>query len=246
MGLTILQVPALRNPSTIYILACRNITSSNEAVQKLRGEGVKAEIEVLQLDVTTDEHIITAVKFVERNYGKLDVLVNNAGILVRAPDDGLSTLREAYNNTPNTNLTSIAILTTAFLPLLHKSPDPKVINITSGLGSITNTLTKKMGRFPPHGASKVGMNGLTAHMQTMENDRIAAEEAKGEGIKGGHIKYHVVAPGVLKTAFTRFHESEKDPKEGAGAVITLMEDQEGKYPGGTQWEFVEEEMRIIP
>jgi NAD(P)-dependent dehydrogenase (short-subunit alcohol dehydrogenase family) len=176
----------------------------------------------------------------------ISVLINNAGILIRAPEDDLPALRQAYNTMLNTNLTSVAVLTTAFLPLLHKSPDPKVINITSGLGSIANTLTKKMGRFPPYGASKVGMNGLTAHMQTAENDRIAAEEVKGEGIKEGRIKYYAVAPGLLKTALTAFHGLGKDPKEGTGAVIRLMEDQEGKYPAGTQWEFVEEGMRVVP
>jgi len=173
----------------------------------------------------------------------ISVLINNAGILIRAPEDDLPALRQAYNTMLNTNLTSVAVLTTAFLPLLHKSPDPKVINITSGLGSIANTLTKKMGRFPPYGASKVGMNGLTAHMQTAENDRIAAEEVKGAGLR---IKYYAVAPGLLKTALTAFHGLGKDPKEGTGAVIRLMEDQEGKYPAGTQWEFVEEGMRVVP
>ena len=112
----------------------------------------------------------------------ISVLINNAGILIRAPEDDLPALRQAYNTMLNTNLTSVAILTTAFLPLLHKSPDPKVINITSGLGSIANTLTKKMGRLPSYGASKVGMNGLTAHMQTAENDRIAAEEVDRKSV----------------------------------------------------------------
>ncbi|OCK97824.1 short chain dehydrogenase/reductase family protein [Cenococcum geophilum 1.58] len=245
LGLAILQAAALRDPSPIYILACRNVASGNEALNQLRGEGIKAEIEVFQLDVTNDEHITSAIKFVESKYGRLDVLINNAGILIRAPEDDLPALRQAYNTMLNTNLTSVAILTTAFLPLLHKSPDPKVINITSGLGSIANTLTKKMGRLPPYGASKVGMNGLTAHMQTAENDRIAAEEVKGEGIKEGRIKYYVVAPGLLKTALTSFHLG-KDPKDGTGAVVRLIEDQEGKYPAGTQWEFVEEEMRVVP
>ena len=72
LGLAILQVAALHDPSPIYILACRNVASGNEALNQLRGEGIKAEIEVLQLDVTNDEHIISAIKFVESKYGKLD------------------------------------------------------------------------------------------------------------------------------------------------------------------------------
>jgi NAD(P)-dependent dehydrogenase (short-subunit alcohol dehydrogenase family) len=72
LGFAILQVAALRDPFPIYILACRNVALGNEALNQLRGEGIKAEIEVLQLDVTDDEHIISAVKFVESKYGKLD------------------------------------------------------------------------------------------------------------------------------------------------------------------------------
>lgn len=76
------------------------------------------------------------------------MLINNAGILVFKPvDDSLSALRDTYTKQLSVNLTSVAIVTTAFAPLLHKAAEPIVINVTSGLGSITNTLTKKMVAF---------------------------------------------------------------------------------------------------
>ena len=64
------------------------------------------------------------------------------------------------------------------MPLLYKATSSKIINVTSRLNSIVNTLTKKMGRFPSYGSSKISMNGVTVHMQTAENDRTAAEDAK--------------------------------------------------------------------
>lgn len=72
LGFEIVHVTALHNPSAVYLLSCRNVSFGHEAVQQLRQLGVKAEIEVLPLDVTDDEHIIAAVKHVETKYGKLD------------------------------------------------------------------------------------------------------------------------------------------------------------------------------
>lgn len=171
------------------------------------------------------------------------VLINNAGIL-RAPGGGLADIRAAYNEILNTNLTSIAVMTIAFKPLLHKSTDPKVINITSGLASMQNALTKKMGRFPSYGTSKVGLNGLTVHMQIEENDRIEAEKETLSGRP--RIRFYVAAPGLLKTAFTGFWEMGKDPALGAEVVYHLATDDKHTYEGASQWEFEEGEMRRVP
>lgn len=144
------------------------------------------------------------------------------------------------------NLTSAAVVSTAFQGLLRKAQRPIVVNITSGLGSIENTLTKKMARYPPYGITKVGVNGLTGHMQVMENDRIAEEEAKGKPTEGSKINYYSAAPGLLNTAFTHYSAQGKDPKLGAEVVVRLIFDDEGKYQGGSQWEFEDGEMKPVP
>lgn len=176
------------------------------------------------------------------------MLVNNAGIgfIGRKPDVTLSDIRNTYNDVFNVNMTSVAVVTTAFLPLLHAAKSPKVINITSGLGSMTINLKKKIGRSVPYGASKVGLNGLSVHMQIAENDRIEREEAEGKGKSEGRIRYFVVQPGLLKTAFTGFMPHAKDPKDGAEVVTRLALDDEGIYSGGTYWEFESGEMREVP
>lgn len=82
-------------------------------------------------------------------------------------------------------------------------------------------------------------------MQVIENDRI--EKEKKEGVQGDpKISYYIVAPGVLKTAFANYPSFGKDAKEGAEAVIRLLLAEDGTYPAGSQWEFEEGEMRIIP
>lgn len=161
-------------------------------------------------------------------------------------DDSLPALRHVYEKLCSVNLTSVAIVTHAFLPLLHKSKNPKVINITSGLGSIQNTLTKKMGRFPPYGAAKIGMNGDSMHQQTMENDRINAEAAQEEGGSGPLVKFYLITPGVLKTAFSRYSARGKDPRLGAESAVRIVTDHENKYGHALNWEFEEGDMRVVP
>lgn len=165
------------------------------------------------------------------------VLVNNAGIISRPADPSLPTIRATYNHILNVNITSVAVVTHAFGPLLDKAPNPKVINITSGLASMTNVLRpgNKINRAAPYGASKVGLNGLTVHLQAAENDK---ENPK--------IRYYSVAPGLLKTAFSQFLSFAKDPDLGAEVVVQLLADKGNKYEGGTQWGYEEGEMRSIP
>ncbi|KAI9699567.1 MAG: putative secondary metabolism biosynthetic enzyme [Bogoriella megaspora] len=244
LGFCTISVAASRDPSAHYILACRNQEAGTKAIDDLKKSGINASIELLQLDVTKDDEIAKAVDTVTANHGKLDVLINNAGISKLVNDSSLHTLRAAYTAIFDVNVSSVACMCAAFRPLLAKSPRPKVINITSGFGSIHNTLTKKMFRNPPYATSKVAVNGLTAHLQAAENDRVALEKDPNNMLGGPKVDYFSVAPGLLKTAFTRFHEQGKDPYAGAEVIVQLlMNDQ---YTGGTQWEFEQGKMQQVP
>ncbi|GFN20603.1 hypothetical protein AtubIFM55763_005674 [Aspergillus tubingensis] len=247
LGFAIIQVAALRYPTHKYILCSRDLGAGQQAVQKLRDLGVTAAIDLVQLDVTKDEQITAVVDKVTSTYGRLDVLINNAGIIRLPSATDLPAARATYNEILNVNITSVALMTTAFTPLLYQSSGPKVINISSGLGSIQNSLTKKMGRAPAYGASKIGMNGLTVHMQVAENDRIEKEEAESTGSGGKpRIRYYACAPGALKTAFTNWWPNGRSPEDGAEVVVQLLGDDEGKFEGGSYWEFVEGEMKVVP
>jgi NAD(P)-dependent dehydrogenase (short-subunit alcohol dehydrogenase family) len=144
----------------------------------------------------------------------------------------------------NVHITSVAVITLAFTSLLHKSAAPKVINVTSGLGSITNVLSpRSMTRVTPYGASKVGMNGLTAHLQVVENDRVAAAVGEDEE---PCIRFFIANPGVLRTSFANYIAWGKEPQEGAESIVQLLGDDEGTFDHGMQWEFEEGEMRLVP
>ncbi|PCH00213.1 Glucose/ribitol dehydrogenase [Penicillium occitanis (nom. inval.)] len=244
LGYCIVSVAAARHPSAHFILACRSLEAGNKAVNELKESGITASLEVLKLDVTKDDEIVAAVDAVTAKHGRLDVLVNNAGISRFPPDSSLPALRAAYTDMLSVNVSSVACVCAGFRPLLAQSTQPKVVNITSGLGSMANCLTKKMHRSPPYGTSKVAVNGLTAHLQTAENDRVTDIRISGDG--GPKVNYYSVAPGFLKTAFTRFNERGKDPYAGAEVIVQLIQADPGEYPGGTQWEFEQGKMQQVP
>ncbi|ROW08687.1 hypothetical protein VPNG_06395 [Cytospora leucostoma] len=250
LGYAVLQVASLRYPAYTYVLASRDLEKGKAAATSLRESGVQAPIDVVQLDVTNDEDITRAASFSSAQSNAKaykscprTVLINNAGIIRRPPPGDLPALRTALEEVLNTNLTSVAVVTEAFTPLLRESADPKVINVSSGLGSIQNSLTKKMGRSPIYGVSKIGLNGLTVHLQVAENDRVAVE-----GISDGkpRIRYYVCAPGPLKTAFTNFNALCRSPESGAEVVVRLAADDASKYDGGSFWEYEHGEMRQVP
>lgn len=103
--------------------------------------------------------------------------------------------------------------------------------------SVNRSLTWNVSQF-----SKAGLNGLTAHLQTGENKRIASG---APAASAPLIRFYAVAPGVLKTAFTGFQVG-KPPQLGAQVVMQLLGDEEGTYPGGTQWQFENGEMMQVP
>ena len=72
LGLAIIEVAGKRYPSNTYVLCARDIKKGQEAAQQLRDQGFSAAIDVVELDVTNDDHIAAAVKHVDIQYGRLD------------------------------------------------------------------------------------------------------------------------------------------------------------------------------
>lgn len=86
IGFSILQALATRSPSHHYLLAAHSTPNGELAIQELRKSGVQAEIDVVELDVANEASIKAAERQVRKRYGRLDVLVNNAGIAIERPD----------------------------------------------------------------------------------------------------------------------------------------------------------------
>jgi NAD(P)-dependent dehydrogenase (short-subunit alcohol dehydrogenase family) len=156
------------------IIGARDERAGSQAVAELRGDGVDAV--AVRLEVTNPEHVAAAAKFVADRYGKLDVLVNNAGVSLDW--DGSPMTAEKIAKTFDINVIGQWRMTEAFVPLLEKSDDARVINQSSVLGSI-GTVEKAWDQVSgfateAYAPSKAALNMLTAiQSHKLEQKRIA-------------------------------------------------------------------------
>jgi NAD(P)-dependent dehydrogenase (short-subunit alcohol dehydrogenase family) len=180
-----------------------------------RGEAAAAELgaQFVQLDVTDDASVASALQTIEEREGRLDVLVNNAGIGLPALGDP-----EALQ-VFDTNAVGIIRVTQAALPLLRKSANPVVVNISSALGSfwaVTN---------PEHPASHVpaivyGASKAAVSMLTLQYAHAVPE-----------VKFNAVDPGPTDTDLTAGRGGR--PVEQSAEVIVRMATIGTDGPSGT-------------
>ncbi|KAK6086319.1 short-chain dehydrogenase [Seiridium cupressi] len=166
-GIGLETVTALAQVSADYhiLLGARSLEKGNDAFQSIKsthGDSLKSTISVLQLDQTSRESILAAKDNIEKTYGKLDVLLNNAGVLIIAPMDTLELLRTTFE----TNVFGPWYLTQTLEPLLQKSVEPLIVNVSSDQGSITRKLdpTNPFASLPGnhYRASKSALNMMAA------------------------------------------------------------------------------------
>jgi NAD(P)-dependent dehydrogenase (short-subunit alcohol dehydrogenase family) len=174
-----------------------------------RGAAAAARLGVrfVPIDVTDDASVARAVADVEAREGRVDVLINNAGITgrrVAAADLTGDDARLVFD----TNVLSIVRVTHAFLPLLGKSDAPAVINVSSGMGSFT--LTHDPDRVestiaaPLYPASKAAVTMLTMQYAKARPD----------------IRFNAVDPGYTATDLNG-HSGPQTVTEGTDAIVTL-------------------------
>ncbi|QIO24010.1 SDR family NAD(P)-dependent oxidoreductase [Haloarcula sp. JP-L23] len=156
----------------------------------------------IELDVTDDEEMTAAVDRIADEAGRLDVLVNNAGVMdSREPLDAMPT--EVIDRTLDTNLRGPTVLTKHALPLLLDRPGGRVVNVASGLGAITE---RQSGGTPAYRISKTGLNGLTRYLD-------------GEYADDGLLA-NSVCPGYVRTDMTEA-SAPRTPEKGAETPVWL-------------------------
>lgn len=179
---------------SVYIGA-RNIQRGEAAATALGAQFV-------QLDVTDDESVATAMRLIEERDGHLDVLVNNAGIGARAEITGPLALE-----TFDTNVIGIIRVTQAALPLLEKSDNPVVVNVSSALGSFWAVTNPQRRQFHHpviiYGASKAAVSMLTV------------QYAKAYPT----IKFNAVEPGFTATDLTPASKAGQPVEKGAAIIV---------------------------
>jgi NAD(P)-dependent dehydrogenase (short-subunit alcohol dehydrogenase family) len=171
-----------------------------------RGEAAAAALgaRFVQLDVTDDASVQTALDAIGEREGHLDVLVNNAGIGGGAEVNGPRAL-EVFD----TNAIGVIRVTQAALPLLRKSENPVVVNVSSALGSfwaVTNP-ERRQFHFPTilYGASKAAVSMITVQYAKAEPD----------------IKFNAVEPGFTATDLTPLSGAGQPVEKGAEVIVRL-------------------------
>ncbi|KAF3763003.1 putative short chain dehydrogenase/reductase [Cryphonectria parasitica EP155] len=168
IGLETVVCLSQASPDYHIILCARTVDKGNKALQEVKashGDSLKSPISVLQLDVTDAQSIEAAKEHIEKEFGRLDVLVNNAAILIIPSQQPMAKI-ELLRTTFETNVFGPWLLTDALEPLLQKSANPLVINVSSDQGSITRKLdpTNPGAAIPGehYRASKSALNMLAA------------------------------------------------------------------------------------
>lgn len=168
------------SPYNHVVIASRNTAKGKTALEKVQEQSLKGTASLVQLDVNDDSSITTAVQHIEQEFGRLDVLVNNAGIAAETYD-GQWPSRDQLRAEFETNVFGPTLLSAALLPLLRQSKSPKIINVSSSMGSLTLCSTQSdtgpgsvVVRVPGYRMTKSALNMLTAYQY---------QQLKGEGFK---------------------------------------------------------------
>lgn len=208
----------------VYV-GSRNLENGQAAVATLNAEGL-IHVEAVQLDVTSSESVRAARQEIGRKTGALDVLINNAGINGGMPQSSLEASVDQFKRVFDTNLYGVVRVTQAFIDLLKKSPDPRIVNVSSSGSSLTlhsdpNWLyySHKAALYP---SSKAALNMYTIDLAYR--------------LKDTPFKINAVCPGFVATDFNN-HRGTGSVQEGGTRIA--------KYamigPDGPTGKFIAEE-----
>lgn len=191
-GLGFETVRQLARNGVFVLLGARDVATGQERAEALRAEGLA--VEAIEIDLNRPETIDAAVSTIDQQFGRLDILINNAGILLLDTDDFPSvaptqTLRETYE----VNFIGAVLVTQKLLPLIRKAASGRIVNLSSSVGSLwwngdpanPSPDIKWLG----YAASKAALNMLTV--------QLAFE------LRDTPIKVNSVCPGYVMTDLNR-------------------------------------------
>ena len=196
------------------VLTSRDEAKGKAAVETLRQE--RLDIVFHQLDVTDSKSIQRLAKFLDEKFGRLDVLVNNAGVLLDRTKYGATvseTTHQVLRTSMETNAFGPLFLCQALVPLMKRNNYGRVVNVSSSMGQ----LSEMTGQWPGYRMSKTALNVLT---------RILADE-----LKSTSILVNSVCPGWVRTGIGGANAS-RSVEEGVDTIVWLATLPEGGPSGG--------------
>src|SRR6476620_10316184 len=199
-------------------LGARNVKAGRAAAEKLSGDG---DVVFIEIDVADADSIRSAFEEVAGQSNHLDVLINNAGILLDEDKDALTITPGIFETTLRTNTLGPWLVTQAFLPLLKKSSEPRIVNVSSGGGQLEDGAD---GWAPGYCVSKTALNGVTV--------QLAAALPK--------FAVNSVCPGWVRTEMGG-ENATRSVEEGADTIVWLA----SEAPHDLTGKFVKDR-KVIP
>ncbi len=198
------------------VLTCRDEIKGKEAQEQLASEGITVDAQVL--DVTKSGSVRDLALYLRKRYGRLDVLVNNAGIMLDKFENGepvMSILDCELDNvraTMETNVYGSLSMIKELLPLMKENHYGRIVNVSSGLGQMS-----EMGAgYAGYRLSKAALNALTC---------MVADEVTSE-----NIIVNACCPGWVRTDMGGKHAA-RSVEEGADTIVWLCQAPDGSTSG---------------
>jgi len=232
-GIGLAIVRGLARAGMTVLMGSRDLARGQAAAAALVADsGVPAaRVRPVRLDVASQDDVDALALLVASDYGRLDVLVNNAGVSVldvrpvdhlpKPTEETVDDIRHVYE----VNVFAVVRMMNAFLPLLRKADAPRVVNVTSKRGSIGEEGAWVGQPSMSYSSSKTALNALTVHY---------AREFAGTA-----LKVNGAAPGHVATDFNNFRGT-RTPDDGAAVAIRLAT----LGPDGPTGEVYEDDTRL--
>lgn len=180
-------------------IGSRKLENGLEAVKKLKAEGL-THTEAIQLDVTDNRSVQNARAEISKKTDVLDILINNAGINGgSAPYTVLEATTNEYLDAIKTNVIGVANVTQAFIDLLRNAPEPRIVNVSTSVGSLS---LQSDPQWPAYNYAKYGVYAISKAALNMYTVQLAYE------LRNTNFKVNAVCPGLTKTDFTFFNGGE--------------------------------------
>jgi NAD(P)-dependent dehydrogenase (short-subunit alcohol dehydrogenase family) len=154
------------------VIGARHLEQGNVAAEELRQQG--ADAAAIKFDVTQPADHQAAYRYFDSNFGRLDILINNAGLAKgsfpgRGPEVSASEVpQDVLHSIFETNFFSVVAISNTLLPLIRKSPAGRIVNLSSILGSLTLHADPNSpiygSKFLAYDASKTALNAYTIHL----------------------------------------------------------------------------------
>jgi NAD(P)-dependent dehydrogenase (short-subunit alcohol dehydrogenase family) len=196
----------------VVVLAGRDAAAIERARRTLRDEEQRRAITV-QMDVTRVDTITAAQRALIERVGSVDVLVNNAAVLLGESDGVLSIAADDYRRTFETNLFGVIEVCRAFVPAMARVGYGRVVNVSSGAGQLATMSSYA----PAYSMSKAALNAFT---------RILADTYRSRGVLA-----NVVDPGWVRTDMGG-PSAPRSPQQGADTIVWLATLPDGGPTGG--------------